>query len=58
MDDVLYSSNSLSELEKVARESTAFFDSRGFKLRNWISNSCAKTMLTKIPQVILLQVLV
>ena len=33
MDDVLYSNDSLSELEKVARESTALFSSRRFKLR-------------------------
>ena len=50
MDDVLYSNNSLSELEKVARESTALFNSRGFKPRKWISNSCAKAILTEIPQ--------
>ena len=50
MDDVLYSNDSLSELEKVARESTALFNSRRFKLRKWISNSCAKAILTEIPQ--------
>ena len=50
MDDVLYSNDSLSELGKVARESTALFDSRGFKLRKWISNSCAKAIPTEIPQ--------
>ena len=50
MDDVLYSNDSLSELEKVARESTALFDSRGLILRKWISNSCAKAILTEIPQ--------
>ena len=50
MDDVLYSNDSLSELEKVARESTAVFNSREFKRRKWISNSCAKAILTEIPQ--------
>ena len=50
MDDILYSNDSLSELEKVARKSTALFDNRGFKLRKWISNSCAKAILTEIPQ--------
>ena len=50
MDDVLYFNYFLSELEKVARESTALFNSRGFKLRKWISNSCAKAILTEIPQ--------
>ena len=49
-DDVLYSNDSLSELEKVARESTALFNSRRFKLRKWISNSCSKAILTEIPQ--------
>ena len=50
MDDVLYSNDSLSELEKVARESYCTFDSREFKVRKWFSNSCAKAILTKIPQ--------
>ena len=50
MDDVLYSNDSLSELKKVARESTAVFNSREFKRRKWISNSCAKAILTEIPQ--------
>ena len=50
MDNVLYSNDSLSELEKVARESTALFNRLGFKLRKWISNSCAKAILTEIPQ--------
>ena len=50
MDDVLYSDDSLSEFEKVAQESTALFSSRGFRLRKWISNSCAKAIFTEIPQ--------
>ena len=33
MDDALCSNDSLSELGKVAWESTALFNSRGFKLR-------------------------
>ena len=40
----------MSKLDKFARESTSLFSSRGFKLRKWISNSCAKTILTEIPQ--------
>ena len=37
-------------LKKVAQETIALFNSRGFKLRKWISNSCAKAILTEIPQ--------
>ena len=49
MDDVLYCNDSWSGLEKVAREYTAIFNNRGFKLRKWISNPCAKAIFTKIP---------
>ena len=52
MDDVLFSSDSLSELETMSRESIELFKSQGFKLRKWVANSSAKSILSEIPKVI------
>jgi len=48
MDDILFASNSLSDLEIIAKESVDLFDSRGFKLRKWVSNSHAKSVLLHV----------
>ena len=50
MDDVLFACDSLSDLETVSRESIALFQSRGFRLRKWITNSCAQSILSEIPK--------
>ena len=50
MDDILLTSDSLSDLEIIAKESIDFMESRGFKLRKWVSNCCAKSILTKVPR--------
>ena len=41
-DDLLLSSDSLVELETIARESRLLLESRGFTLRKWVSNNAAK----------------
>ena len=50
MDDILLASDSLSDLEIIAKESIDLMESRGFKLRKWVSNCCAKSILTKVPR--------
>ena len=50
MDDVLFSCDSLSELEIVSRESDLIFQSRGFKLRKWVINACASSILAEVPK--------
>ena len=50
MDDVLFSWDSLSELEIVSRESDLIFQSRGFKLRKWVTNACASSILAEVPK--------
>ena len=50
MDDILLASDSLSGLEIIAKESIDLMESRGFKLRKWVSNCCAKSILTKVPR--------
>ena len=50
MDDVLFSCDSLSELEIVSRESDLIFQSRGFKLRKWVTNACASSILAEVPK--------
>ena len=50
MDDVLFSSDSLSELVTMSRESIELFKSRGFILRKWVANSSAKSILSEIPK--------
>ena len=49
MDDLLLSSDSLVELETIARESRLLFESRGFTLRKWVSNNTAKSILSDVP---------
>ena len=50
IDDILLASDSLSDLEMVAKESIDFMESRGFKLRKWVSNCHAKSILLKVPR--------
>ena len=50
MDDVLFFSDSLSELVTMSRESIELFKSRGFILRKWVANSSAKSILSEIPK--------
>ena len=50
MDDILLASDSLSDLEIIAKESIDLMESRGFKLRKWVLNCCAKSILTKVPR--------
>ena len=50
MDDILLASDSLSDLEIVAKESIVLMESRGFKLRKWVSNCHAKSILLKVPR--------
>ena len=49
MDDLLLTSNSLDKLKHVAAELIELFLSRGFKLRKWIANCGAKSILSNIP---------
>ena len=48
MDDILFASDNLGYLEIIARESAKLFESRGFKLRKWIANSHAKSILSRV----------
>ena len=50
MDDILLASDSLSDLEIVAKESIELMESRGFKLRKWVSNFHAKSIFLKVPR--------
>ena len=50
VDDVLLASNKLVDLETFAGEGCRLFESRGFKLRKWIANFHAKTVLDNIPR--------
>ena len=49
MDDLLLSSDSLVELETIARESRLLFESKGFTLRKWALNNAAKSILSDVP---------
>ena len=44
MDDILLASDSLSDLDIIAKESIDLMESRGFKLRKWVSNCHAKSI--------------
>ena len=44
MDEIWLASNSLSDLEIIAKESIDLMESRGFKLRKWVSNCQAKSI--------------
>ena len=48
MDDILFASDNLGDLETIARKSAKLFESRGFKLRKWIANSHAKSILSRV----------
>jgi len=50
MDDLLLSSDSLTDLETLSEESVRLFESRGFKLRKWVANGQSKSILLKVPQ--------
>ena len=49
MNDLLLSSDSLNDLEKVSQEFVLLFASRGFKLRKWIANNLFKSILSFVP---------
>ena len=50
MDDMLLACDSLSDLATIASESRQLFASRGFKLRKWITNSDAASILHDVPK--------
>ena len=47
---MLLASNALLELETIIEEGLKLFESRKFKLRKWIANSYAKSILLHISQ--------
>ena len=49
MDDLLFAGNTLSDVETFAREGIELFESRGFKLRKWMTNGHAKSVLLQVP---------
>ena len=50
MDDMLMTSDSLTDLEMIIRESMSLFESKGFKLGTWVANGLSKSILSNIPQ--------
>ena len=48
MDDLLFAGNTLSDVETFAKEGIELFESRGFKLRRWVTNG--HTVLLWVPQ--------
>ena len=50
MDDLLLASDTLLDLETVVEEGLKLFESRKFKLRKWIANSFAKSILLHVPE--------
>ena len=50
MDDWLFAGDTLSDVETFAREGIELFESRGFKLRKWVTNGHAKSVLRQVPQ--------
>ena len=50
MDDLLFAGDTLSDVEAFAREGIELFESRGFKLRKWVTNGHAKSVLRQVPQ--------
>ena len=50
LDDILMTSDSITDLEMITRESMSLFESRGFKLRKWVANGLSKSILSNIPQ--------
>ena len=50
MDDVLLASDTLLDLETIVEEGLKLFESRKFKLRKWMANSFAKSILLHVPK--------
>ena len=50
MDDMPLGCDSVSDLATTASESRQLFASRGFKLRKWITNSDAASILRDVPK--------
>ena len=50
MDDLLFAGDTLSDVETFAKEGIELFESRGFKLRKWVTNGHAKSVLLQVPQ--------
>ena len=50
MDDLLFANDTLSDVETFAREGIELFESRGFKLRKWVTNDHAKSVFHQVPQ--------
>jgi len=50
MDDLLFAGDTVSNTEIFAKEGIELFNSRGFKLRKWVTNSHAKSVLHQVPQ--------
>ena len=50
MNDVLLASDSLSDLEIIAKENIDLMESRGFMRPKWVSNRCVESILTKVPR--------
>ena len=48
IDDILLASDSLSDLEIIAKVSIDLMESRGFKLRKWVSNCQAISILLNV----------
>ena len=48
MDDLLLAVCSLNDLQVVAKERIALFNSRGFKLSKWVANCHAKEILNLV----------
>ena len=53
MDDLLFAGDTLSDVETFAREGIELFESRGFKLRKWVTNGHAKSVLRQVPYAIM-----
>ena len=53
MDDLLFAGGTLSDVETFAREGIELFESRGFKLRKWVTNGHAKSVLRQVPNAIM-----
>ena len=50
MNDLLFAGDTLSDVQTFAREGIELFKSRGFKLRKWVTNGHAKSVLRQVPQ--------
>ena len=50
MDDLLFASDSLTDLHNIANESLLLFKKRGFRLRKWVANGISKSILTNVPR--------